>query len=382
MTFPLKIVGLLKTKVDTTAQFKFTINTALGTGNNFQLPLPSGQTYNFIVYWGDGNFDTITAYNQAETLHSYSSGGTYQITIDGKCGGWSFNNGGDKLKVTNIDQWGNVGFDYLLSGFYGCSNLSLLPNESIKYSSSITELTSFLRGTGFSTISDLTFKELTNVTSFANCFQDSSITSIPSDLFRYNTLVTSFESTFNSCQQLVTINSDVFRYNILVTTFNSTFYFCGNTSFNSLPADLFRYNTSVTTFASTFAFCYYLNSLPTDLFRYNTAVTTFASTFSNCINISSLPNNLFYYNSAVTVYNNTFDACRNIALPSVLFNLSNLSIVTNFNYFMQTGSTSYSNTGTIQDVWNYATSATSVNAFLNQTSITNYASIPNGWKGL
>ena len=52
-----------------------------------QLPLPSGQTYNFVVDWGDGNSDIITAYDQAETLHTYSSAFTGQITITGKCGG-------------------------------------------------------------------------------------------------------------------------------------------------------------------------------------------------------------------------------------------------------------------------------------------------------
>ena len=71
-----------------------------------------------------------------------------------------------------------------------------------------------------------------------------------------------------------------------------------------------------------------------------------------------------------------------MVLPSVLFDLSSLSIVTTFNNFMNISSAGFSYTGTIQDIWNYALGATSSNTFRNQTALTNYASIPNGWKGL
>src|SRR5690606_38242247 len=59
--------------------FKFTINTTLGTGNSFNLPLRSGYNYDFVIDWGDGNTDVITSYNQAEKLHTYSTGGVYTI---------------------------------------------------------------------------------------------------------------------------------------------------------------------------------------------------------------------------------------------------------------------------------------------------------------
>jgi hypothetical protein len=71
--------------------------------------------------------------------------------------------------------------------------------------------------------------------------------------------------------------------------------------------------------------------------------------------------------------------CRNITLPNRIFNLSNLSIVTTFAYFMDVSSTTYSHTGTIQDIWNYTT-ATSTDAFDQCTAITNYADIPTAWK--
>jgi hypothetical protein len=298
MTFPLKIIGLLKSKVDDS--FKFTINTALDTGDNFQLPLISGETYNFLVNWGDGNEDTITVYNQAETLHTYSSGGIYQVTITGECGGWSFNNGGDKLKITSVDNWGNTLFTDISEGFFGCSNLSSLAADGIKCTGTIG---------------------------------------------------------------------------------NSLFRAC--TSLTSLPQGLLDQWTALTNASIMFFGCTGLTGLPNDLFRFNTSIIAFALTFKGCIGITSLPNNLFFYNTLVTNYLGTLEDCRNMSLPSVLFDLTALSIVTTFNNMMNTGLTSYSNTGTVQDIWNYTSgSETHLNTFRNQTALSNYASIPNDWKGL
>src|SRR5690554_7971973 len=92
-------------------EFKFTIDTTLGIGSSFDLPLRDGYNYDFVVDWGDGNTDTITSYNQAEKLHTYSTGGVYTISITGLCEAWYFNYSGDRLKLTSIDQWGNTGLD-------------------------------------------------------------------------------------------------------------------------------------------------------------------------------------------------------------------------------------------------------------------------------
>ena len=58
--------------------------------NQIQLPLVSGGNYNFIAYWGDGTSDLITTWNQAETLHTYSTSGIYTITLQGTIQGFVF----------------------------------------------------------------------------------------------------------------------------------------------------------------------------------------------------------------------------------------------------------------------------------------------------
>ena len=107
----------------------FTIDTTLGTGNSFDLPLREGYNYNFIVDWGDGNTNTITSYNQAEKLHTYSTGGEYQISIRGLCETLYFNNTGDKSKLISIEYLNGSILTSLENAFYGCNNLTVVNGE-------------------------------------------------------------------------------------------------------------------------------------------------------------------------------------------------------------------------------------------------------------
>jgi hypothetical protein len=310
-----------------TQEFIFTINTALGTGASITLPLPSGQTYNFTVDYGDGSpLKTVTAYNDPNASYTYAMDGIYQIKINGKCGGWSFNNGGDKLKITSVDQWGEVDFDYLAGAFWGCVNLSSICSGTISGTSSVTAINSFFQSCPIIDYDPDIFSLLTGLRNPANCFAFTNIST-----FYANTL----------------------KNNVLINNISQLCYSCPN-----------------------------LTTIEVDSFRYNTQITTVVNCFFNCTALTGLPEDLFYYNILVSIYANAFRFCRNMSLPTRLFNLSALNIVTNMSRFMETSNTAYSNLGTIQDIWNYATSATSVNAFLNQTSISNYVDIPFDWKGM
>lgn len=72
-----------------------------------------GATVNFEVDWGDGNTDTITSWNQAETTHAYAAPGTFTVTMTGTITGFGFgidtgsgNTAADKL--LDVQQWGDV----------------------------------------------------------------------------------------------------------------------------------------------------------------------------------------------------------------------------------------------------------------------------------
>lgn len=89
---------------------------------------------NFDVDWGDGS--AVETVITANPTHEYATADTYTITIKngGSCPSWSFNDGGDKLFIDDIVNWGDVGFVDLLGAFYGCVNMSVSATDSGNFS--------------------------------------------------------------------------------------------------------------------------------------------------------------------------------------------------------------------------------------------------------
>lgn len=105
------------------------VNYSVSAANQIQLPLISTGNYNFVVDWGDSNTDTITTWNQAETLHTYASEGQYTVTITGTIEGWQFGSSNpqafgssDRSKIINIINWGTLTITNI-AAFYGCIRL-------------------------------------------------------------------------------------------------------------------------------------------------------------------------------------------------------------------------------------------------------------------
>jgi hypothetical protein len=227
------------------------------TARTITLPLVNTRTegalaYNCTVDWGDGSaLSTVMGYNSANRVHTYASNGTYNVEIKGTCEGWSFNNGGDKLKIVAVVNWGSAGvfngFKYLALAFYGCANLTSLGTGPILPSGT------GVLSQGFS----------------AFCSNCSALTSIPVDLFRQHTALTTnaFSYSFQFCTAITTVPTDLFRYNVNASSAAFTSTFNGCTSLATLPSGLFYYNTAVTTggFNGIFYGCAKL-TLPADLF--------------------------------------------------------------------------------------------------------------------
>ena len=87
-----------------------TSKTSVGSSNSSQvrLPLEATGTYDFKVDWGDESNNTVTIWNHANVTHTYTTEGVYTINITGIIVGWRFNNGEDRLKILEIQQWGNL----------------------------------------------------------------------------------------------------------------------------------------------------------------------------------------------------------------------------------------------------------------------------------
>jgi len=120
--------------------------TSEGSSTNLQvrLPLESSGTYDFIVDWGDGTSDSVATWDSIEMTHTYASEGVYTITIDGTLEGWRFNDEGDKLKIIQISQWGNINLGNSDSYFEGASNLELIADDALDLTGTTTFYAAFL----------------------------------------------------------------------------------------------------------------------------------------------------------------------------------------------------------------------------------------------
>jgi surface protein len=106
------------------------ISAGSSLANQAQLPLVVGGSYNFVVDWGDGNNDTIAAWNAPNTLHTYAAAGTYTIKLTGHLDQLSFNNTGDRLKILDVKAWGNNAWKSMSYAFAGCANLAISATDA------------------------------------------------------------------------------------------------------------------------------------------------------------------------------------------------------------------------------------------------------------
>jgi len=207
--------------------FAFTVKTDnAGTSNDDQFTIPiGGFTLNCTIYWGDGDTTTLASSdgNQTAITHTYSSAGTYNIYIlESATKGFTkirFNNGGDKLKMMNIANWGIVDFQ-IQSAFYGCSNMTCTATDAPIYAADSNHLANCFRDcTSFN--GAIGNWDLTNATSVEGMFRgatsfnqplDSWDTSNLTDIKQMFSGATSFNQPLNSWDtSSVTLATSVFE---------------------------------------------------------------------------------------------------------------------------------------------------------------------------
>ncbi len=81
---------------------------------------PAVSGYNYTVDWGDGTTSTAQT---GDATHTYTTAGTYTVSITGEFPAIFFNNFGSKEKITSIEQWGTGNWTTMTRAFYGCTNL-------------------------------------------------------------------------------------------------------------------------------------------------------------------------------------------------------------------------------------------------------------------
>jgi hypothetical protein len=111
-----EFIMLIKTdNAGTSASDQFTIPTA-GTG------------YNYDVDWGDGTTSTGVT---GSTTHTFPSAGNYVVKISGDFPRIRFNNGGDRLKLLEVQNWGNIVWQTFYLAFFNCANMNITANDGM-----------------------------------------------------------------------------------------------------------------------------------------------------------------------------------------------------------------------------------------------------------
>ena len=143
--------------------------------NQISLPLTSIGSYNFFVDWGDGSNDTIN--NYLNNNHTYSVPGIYTVTISGEMNGFMFNNTGDKNKIIDVSNWGNLKIGNSGHYFYGCSNLEISAKDA-PVLSGVTVMT-YMFADNIKLNSNFNHWDVSKVQSFSGMFLNTSVYNQP-----------------------------------------------------------------------------------------------------------------------------------------------------------------------------------------------------------
>jgi len=116
-----------------------------GTSEDNQITIPTfdGETYDYVVDWGDG---TTSENVMGDITHTYVTPGTYTVSISGDFPRINFfKNFSNRTKLTTIEQWGDIEWNSMERAFLGCDNLNVVATDAPNLSqvTSLSEMFNF-----------------------------------------------------------------------------------------------------------------------------------------------------------------------------------------------------------------------------------------------
>ena len=205
-----------------------------GTSNNNQFQFTGAQgDYDVVAKQNDivvANFNDLS--NQ-ETI-TLPSSGVYNLEIKAKeVNGFNriaFDNGGDKLKITDIKQWGDVVWSSFNDAFFGCSNM-LTTATDVPNLSNVTDMNDMFRNATIA-IPDVSNWDVSSVTSMNSMFFGA--TSANPDVSNWDiSNVTSMYYIFSNASSA---NPDVSNWDVSSVTNMSSMLVNSNLSVENLTA--------------------------------------------------------------------------------------------------------------------------------------------------
>ena len=106
-----------------------TNNAGVSGIDQIALPVTASSTYPFDVVYNGSVIKTVTGVG--DNVVTFPDGtGIKTISIDAPIDSWTFNNGGDRLKILDIGQWGNLKVGNAGRYFYGCNNMTVTATDA------------------------------------------------------------------------------------------------------------------------------------------------------------------------------------------------------------------------------------------------------------
>jgi surface protein len=210
-----------KRDVADTSSFIFTVNTLGAT--NFQIP---SSNVDYRLSWYEistpANNDLDVAISSADHTINFGSDGIFHVSIDTINAGvtandfdsFQFNNGGDKLKIASIKNWGSTVWVDLNSAYYGCTNLTV-PATDAPDLSGATSLKSMFRSTTLAN-PDVTLWDTSNINDMYAAFHNSDAAN-PNVSGWDTSLVTDMRYMFHNADAF-TRYSDLGNWNVAAVT--------------------------------------------------------------------------------------------------------------------------------------------------------------------
>jgi len=222
-----------------------------------------------------------------------------------------------------------------------------------------------------------------------NC---SSLLKIPEVLLKHMEALEVIDSICYGCSSLTYLPNDMFKYNSSVTSAYSIFSKC--TSLLSIPRFIFRYFENVVYLESCFAECTGITEIYSDIFSNLPHLRSIFSAFMNCTNLERIikvKNKLISgirTTSDELVLSSLFMGCDKLKIEYtdlLVYGLENiLPASITVERFLYRNSYTGVGQSNLPEIWNLANFTSYSYAFggigNSSSSISNYDSIPSGWK--
>ncbi|XGC81600.1 BspA family leucine-rich repeat surface protein [Bdellovibrio bacteriovorus] len=210
-----------------------TRNTEGGSTPNTDVsfPLVDWIGYDIDIFWGDSNSENVNSPAAAGRVisHTYATPGIYEVKIKGSNFPWlQFCSGTDKLKITDIKQWGTNAWWKLEFMFANCKNIQIsapdAPNISVLNASGLRGM--FQAAENFN--SDIEHWDVSTITNFGDMFAGAELFNQPLNGWDVSS-ATNFRAMFNGA---LAFNQNISSWNTS-NVVDMSLMFLGATAFNS-----------------------------------------------------------------------------------------------------------------------------------------------------